>query len=457
MITRLRRNFPRRAGFFPLMSKRPQSPLVLVAVVAGLLIGGSATLATGATTPETTPPTTPASTPNPTPPVVLTGGAESVTNTDATLTGAVTPNDAETHWRFEYGTSTSYGLSTTETTVPPGDQALAARRAVTGLTAGTTYHYRLVATNAAGTSRGADKTFVSTGSPKAPSATTLAQVAVTATGATLVGRVNPGGQATNYFFQYGTSTSYRSRTATASAGAGRATATFQVPIAGLAANTKYHYRVVATNATGTSRGADRTFTTSRSLTGVTIGATPAQANWNSSITVRGTVAGKGNGGIKVALMRQSFPYTTPAAQVAVQTTSSAGAYAFTVGPLYAGVKLQVITQTAPTAASPVITVNNALFTKLRISQKTKRTARLRGQVFPAVTAARATVQRRSPKGRWIKVKRAKLRKVANVDRVTYSVSVPRLARRTAYRVVILPRDGGAHVTTTTKIVSVAKR
>ena len=59
-----------------------------------------------------------------------------------------------TTYRFEYGTSSSYGLQTAEVDAGSGTGAVDASANLTGLTSDTTYHYRVVATNAAGVTRG---------------------------------------------------------------------------------------------------------------------------------------------------------------------------------------------------------------------------------------------------------------------------------------------------------------
>ena len=79
----------------------------------------------------------------------------------ATLNGAVNPNGA---WAagayFQYGLSTSYGSQTASTAVGTGTSAVAVSAAVSGLISGTTYHYCLTATSAAGSVSSADGTFV---------------------------------------------------------------------------------------------------------------------------------------------------------------------------------------------------------------------------------------------------------------------------------------------------------
>jgi hypothetical protein len=99
------------------------------------------------------------------PPVVSTGGTTDVTATGATLLGTVQPNLQATTYRFEFGTSTAYGSLTPLGDVAAGGTPAPVSAAITGLTAGTTYHYRLVATNADGTSTSADASF---STPPAP-------------------------------------------------------------------------------------------------------------------------------------------------------------------------------------------------------------------------------------------------------------------------------------------------
>ena len=73
-----------------------------------------------------------------------------ITTGSAAVTGTVNPGGDATTYQFEYGTSTSYGLTTPASRRgrrAPTD--VAARATLSGLTTNTTYHYRVVATNAA--------------------------------------------------------------------------------------------------------------------------------------------------------------------------------------------------------------------------------------------------------------------------------------------------------------------
>jgi hypothetical protein len=129
------------------------------------------------------------------------------------------------------------------------------------LSAGTTYHFRLVATNAAGTSVGGDQTFATL---VKPSVTTGSATSVGETSGTLNGSVDPNGSTTTYHFEYGPTTSYGSQSPAvdASAGSGSSPVAVSTSLSGLSAGTTYHFRLVATNPAGLTFGADQTLTTS---------------------------------------------------------------------------------------------------------------------------------------------------------------------------------------------------
>ena len=108
-------------------------------------------------TPTPTPTPRPTSTPTP-PPSVATNPATNVVNLSATLNGTVNPNGLSTAVHFEYGTTTNYG-SNTATQNYSGSTTQNVIANVSNLTAGATYHFRIVGNNAAGTTHGADGTF----------------------------------------------------------------------------------------------------------------------------------------------------------------------------------------------------------------------------------------------------------------------------------------------------------
>lgn len=93
------------------------------------------------------------------PPGVSTGTATKITPATATLRGAVNPRDVETAYVFQYGPTKAYGATTAPVAIGKGTAAKAVAADVGGLAPATVYHFRVVATSGAGTSRGADRTF----------------------------------------------------------------------------------------------------------------------------------------------------------------------------------------------------------------------------------------------------------------------------------------------------------
>jgi hypothetical protein len=90
---------------------------------------------------------------------VVTGPAKSVTSSKATVTAAVNPEGLATTYYFQYGTSAKYGSKSSTGTLPAGSAADAVSANLSKLKANTTYHFRIVATNANGASQGVGGTF----------------------------------------------------------------------------------------------------------------------------------------------------------------------------------------------------------------------------------------------------------------------------------------------------------
>jgi hypothetical protein len=94
------------------------------------------------------------------PPEYATGiGPNRVAAKGAELDGEINPNGFQTSFHFEYGKTSSYGNSTATASAGSGWNPVAVSAQLTGLTKSTTYHYRLVATNAEGTVYSGDETF----------------------------------------------------------------------------------------------------------------------------------------------------------------------------------------------------------------------------------------------------------------------------------------------------------
>jgi hypothetical protein len=190
-------------------------------------------------------------------PVVLTEPIYTIGYSSATLKGSVYGKGETTKYYFEYGTTEAYGQRTAEHEIAGvGDEE--EKEAVTDLTPGTRYYYRIVASNSYGTSYGAGKSF---STPHEPLAETEAPEAVGYDDATLNGTIDPRGTKTSYYFEYGTSQTYGAHTAEVTAGSGTGDVQAVQSVDYLAEDTTYHFRVVATTSYGTTYGADHTFTT----------------------------------------------------------------------------------------------------------------------------------------------------------------------------------------------------
>src|SRR5215510_8317301 len=85
-----------------------------------------------------------------------------------------------------------------------------------------------------------------------PQATTGPATSVGARSAVVSGKVGAGGEATSWHVEYGTTTSYGSRTDAQSAGNGTTPVDVTVQLRGLDTGVTYHYRLVASNASGTA-------------------------------------------------------------------------------------------------------------------------------------------------------------------------------------------------------------
>lgn len=116
------------------------------------------------------------STASATAPTVMTKSAQDVTSSSALLRGTVNPNDRPTRWWFEYATAAEWSPGTYPHATEQRDLAFGFSAVqiptllvtsgvswrLEGLSSSTTYHFRVAASNADGTSFGDDATFTTT-------------------------------------------------------------------------------------------------------------------------------------------------------------------------------------------------------------------------------------------------------------------------------------------------------
>jgi hypothetical protein len=117
-------------------------PAVLLALAAGVLALRSASALAASSTPT-----------------VATSTASNTTFSSVIVYGYVNPKGLATNYVFQYGTTDGYGGQTPLAPAGNGTISIRLSQTITGLQPGTTYHYRIVGVNSAGTANGKDRTF----------------------------------------------------------------------------------------------------------------------------------------------------------------------------------------------------------------------------------------------------------------------------------------------------------
>ncbi len=148
----------------------------------------------------------------------------------------------------------------TGATMLPDDDLYNVNLDIKDLKPGATYHYRVVATNGAGTTHGDDLTFTVPADSR-PHVVTGSASRITGTSAKVQGRLTAMGLKTQFFFEYGPDTGYGAKTAPADGGLTITPRTSFATLTGLKPGTTYHYRLVGVNEKGTTHGGDAIFTT----------------------------------------------------------------------------------------------------------------------------------------------------------------------------------------------------
>ena len=303
---------------------------------------------------------------------------------------------------------------------------------------------------------------VASGAPRSPRpfASTGSARATTASSSRLSGLVNPHGVPSDFYFQYGPSTRYGSATAPdPSAGARSANVAVAATVTNLAAFTTYHYRIVAVSAGGTSRGADRTFTTSKIPLSLAIAASPQIVLYGLGTSLVGNLNGTGGGNREVVLQASAFPYSSGFANVGnAEVTSPSGGFSFPVASLLINTQFRVVTVSRPTIVSPVASGLVAVVVRARARARVRRRrrgalVRFRGTVAPAETGALVAVQK-LVRHTWVTVGMTSAHP-AGPGRSRFSRRV-RVRRGGFFRVLVEVNDGG-HQSNASALVHVAVR
>jgi hypothetical protein len=273
----------------------------------------------------------------------------------------------------------------------------------------------------------------------APSVSTGTAKSVSYASATLAGSINPHGEDTSYFFQFGLSKTYGLQTGIADAGHGASTVNVSMPVTGLQPNTKYHFRLIAINASGASNGRDSYFTTKKIPLSLAILVAPNPVAFGGTIFVEGTLSGTGNGGVGVQLQSNPFPYLQGFVNVGnPELTMPNGAFTFPVLGLGAATQFRVVTVSGHRVVSPIALESVSVDVTSHISRARRRHfARFSGIVTPAEDGAEVGILK-IVHGRGVPVAGARLR---HRDAASSSYSREVRVGPGAYRVLVRVVNG----------------
>jgi hypothetical protein len=287
-----------------------------------------------------------------------------------------------------------------------------------------------------------------------PTATTGGIANLTPTTVTLLGRVDPNGAQTTYFFQIGTTRLYGASTPELVAGSGAAAINVLGNVTGLAPATRYHFRLVARNRNGLVMGADRTFRTPNQPLGLTLAATPNPVPFNRPTILAGTLSGTGNAGRPIVLQANPFPYTQGFVTVSnPQLTNAQGAFAFPLLRVPLNTLFRVLIPSRPEVVSPIVSVGVAVRVSTSVSSRRVRTGgrvRFLGRVTPARPGARVAIQKLRG-SRWVTVAGTITRGATS----RYGKTI-RIRRGGRYRVFVAIVDG-SYVSSAGRTVRISRR
>jgi uncharacterized protein (TIGR02145 family) len=201
-------------------------------------------------------------------PASSSSSASDINTNSATLNGLINSNSLSTSVTFEYGITTSYGSIIIAPQSPvSGEGNTSVNAFITGLAPGTTYHFRIIATNDLGTTNSNDMIFTTLG--QSPIVLYEATANLQMRTITLNGSVNPNYLSTIVAFEWGPTTIYGNTiTSLQSPLSGSTSINVNASLTGLNPGTTYHFRIKAINELGTTVGDDKSFTTLSPVTDI---------------------------------------------------------------------------------------------------------------------------------------------------------------------------------------------
>jgi hypothetical protein len=209
-------------------------------------------------------------------PTVSTLGASSLSSGGVVLNGLLNTHNAETYYSFQYGTASTFGLSTRFAPIDGSNATVAVTLAAADLMPGTTYYYRLNAQNAFGKAQGETRNFstpnangtvvinqTTTTDPRALGVVTQEVSSISQNEAVLNGRLVTHNVETYYSFKYGTTSSLGLETRVAPIAGSNDPSDITLAVFNLSPDTVYYYQLHAHNQYGIVSDSIRQFTTAR--------------------------------------------------------------------------------------------------------------------------------------------------------------------------------------------------
>lgn len=280
--------------------------------------------------------------------------------------------------------------------------------------------------------------------------------ALTPTGVTIKGSVNPRNRPTRVFIQYGRKR-LSQKTAEVTIAPTKARVPVKIALAKLRPRSTYRYRLAAYSSAGRANGKTRRFRTPRVPPSVTLTAGPAIVRAGRTVILSGSVGGSGAVGSRVVVGQRPFPYVAPFAPFGNrQIVGKTGAFATFAQP-QVNTQFQAIANVdGRRTGSPIVTVGVRPSVSLRAKRYKSRRLRFYGSVKPAGDY-RVTLRRLSRRGKRVTAERSATTVKPGSTRATFRFNARRTMR--ARYLVLVQSPTGAHVKTesSAKLVAASRR
>jgi hypothetical protein len=276
-----------------------------------------------------------------------------------------------------------------------------------------------------------------TGKKRPPRAGTLGITGLQPTAVTVRGVVNPVGEATNVFVQYGARGRLTATTPPQPVPAGNKNVQVRIALTNLAPVTRYSFRVIAISVDGRANGAIKTFKTPKIPPSATLAASPPVVKPGQNVALTGTIGGTGAGGSRVIAEQRPFPFVAPFAPFPNALIAAAnGSFAFHVQPAVNTHFRVRATVGGRATASPIVSVGVAPWVALRVRRVSGGRVRFSGSIRPGGDAV-VKLRRLTPRGRRLTISRTT---ASGQSVARFRFRSRRLRRTTRYLVLVQPTN-----------------